>query len=154
MRDELGQLMPQFAVAAGDGAKALHLLVGATGVHDVALRAKRHAPHTFQQPDAEHCRPRPELAKRQGRDTLIFAYHELDILPIQLSFGVRDQLVRDAVDARKAAVRPRVELGQLLVVALRHVRADLPAMLGNEKIRVEQPRPRRRHVDAASARVE
>ena len=154
MRNELRELLRQVVVASGNGAKAPNLRVGALRILHVAPGAERHASHAFEQPDAKHHRPRPELAERQRLDTLILAYHELHVLLVELSLRVRDQLEGDSVDARIAAVRAGFELGQLLVVALRHVRADLASVFHDEEIRVEQPGARRGDVDAARARVE
>ena len=65
-----------------------------------------------------------------------------------MPFGVRDQLDRYFVDARESRERAARELGQLPVVALRQVCADLADVLLDDVEVVEEPFAGRADVDA------
>ena len=153
MCDKVRELTPQASVITRGGTKTANLCVGSPGVHHVALRAKRHTSHVFEQSHAEHHRPCPELTQRQRRDALILTYHELHVLLVELALRVCDQLDRDAVDFRIPLIRPGLELRQLVIVALRHACTNFASVLDDDEKRIEEPCTRRRDVDPARTRI-
>ena len=68
---------------------------------------------------------------------------------IPVAFGVRDELDRYLVGARKPGQGPGRKLGKLLIVALREIRPDLPYVLLNDVEIVEKPVACRTDVETA-----
>jgi hypothetical protein len=107
-------------------AQALRPPVRGVDFFDPLHRPQRHPPDVLHQAEAQHRRDRPQLAGRERGAALEFAHEELDVVHVHVPLGVADQSDRHFVDARIARQCPRRQLGQLLVVAARHARADLP----------------------------
>src|SRR5207244_3617634 len=102
-----------------------------------------HSTNVFDEAEAKHRRDRPQLAHSQRHYRLIFANEKRDVVEIEVTFGVSNQLDGDFVGARISGESSCRELGQLFVVALGKARPDLSDVLLDDVEIVEQPVPRR-----------
>src|SRR5207237_10065104 len=90
-------------------------------------------------PDAQHRRDCPKLAHAKLGHRLVLAHEQRDVVDIEVTFCVRDQLDGNFIGAWITSERSRRELWQLLVVALGKARPDLANVLLNAVEVVEQP---------------
>ena len=88
------------------------VVVGGTARGAAGQQLLGQPPEVLDERELQHARPRPQLANRQRRDTLI-AVQELDqLLAIQPAVAVTDQFDGDRVDAGVTGVLTGGERGQ------------------------------------------
>ena len=102
-------------------------------------RLRHQPPQVLDQSQTQHNGDRPQLAEGERANSLIAAREAGDHVGVQMAVCVRDQLERNAVDARIACTVPVRHLGQLMVVAVREVLLDETQLLLHDVEIIEQP---------------
>ncbi len=99
----------------------------------------REPPQVLDEGQLQHAGPGPQLADRQGGHGLVAVHEAHELLPVQATVAVTDELHRHGVDAGVARELPQSELGQLAVVAGREVPTYAQDLGGHEMEVVEEP---------------
>ena len=116
-----------------------HVGVGRTDGLAGLERLLREPPQVLDEGQLQHAGPGPQLADGQRRHRLVAVHEAHELLPVQAAVAVTDQLHRHGVDAGVARELARGELGQLAIVAVREVPANVQDLGGHEMEVVEEP---------------